>query len=176
MKKDTFRVALCGVISAFAFMLMLLTNLIPVGTYALPCIAGILLTAVVVEFGWKWALAAFAAVSLLSVFFAGDKEAVAYFIAFFGFYPIAKSGIERIRSLVVQYIIKYALFTVCMVAAFCFTVFVLMIPVEEFKIFGFYVPWAFLIFAEIMFFFYDKCVTILVTRYIISVRGKLFHF
>ena len=95
MKKDTFRVALCGVISAFAFMLMLLTNLIPVGTYALPCIAGILLTAVVVEFGWKWALAAFAAVSLLSVFFAGDKEAVAYFAAANGACFIGRNGGDK---------------------------------------------------------------------------------
>ncbi len=176
MKKDSFRVAFCGMISALSLVLMLCTTLIPVGTYALPCIAGILLTAVVVEFGWKWALGAFFAVSALSLFLAGDKEAVAYFIAFFGFYPIAKSGIERIRSIAVQYIIKYALFTVCMIAAFWVTVSVLMIPAEEFTIFGVYLPWVFLLAAELVFWFYDRCITILVTRYIISVRNKMFHF
>lgn len=176
MKKKSFRVAFCGLITALTLVLMLMTTLIPVGTYALPCIAGILLTAVVIEFGWKWAVAAYAAVSILSLFLAGDKEAVAYFIAFFGFYPIAKSGIERIKSVALQYVIKYALFTICVIAAFLVTTLVLMIPTEEFKLFGIYVPWVFLIIGEIMFFFYDKCVTILITRYIISVRSKLFHF
>lgn len=176
MKKDTIRVAFCGMISALALVLMLITTIIPVGTYALPCIAGILLTSVVVEFGWKWALSAYVVVAVLSLFLAGDKEAVAYFIGFFGFYPIAKSGIERLKSSAVQYIIKYALFTVCMVAAFYVTTFVLGVPAEEFTLFGFYVPWAFLIAAELLFYFYDRCVTILVTQYIVSIRGKMFHF
>ena len=172
--KDSFRVAFCGLVCALALVLMLCTGLIPVGTFAFPIFSGILLVAVVIEFGEKWAAAAFAAVAILSLFLAGDKEAVAYFIAFFGFYPIAKSGIERLRSRAVQYILKYALFTVCIIAAFTVCKFVLAIPDEEFTIFGVYIPWVFLLVAEVLFFFYDKCVTIMVTRYIISIRNKIF--
>lgn len=153
---------------------MLMTNLIPVGTYAFPCLAGVLLVAVVIEFGWKWAVAAFAAVSILSALFAGDKEAAVYFIAFFGFYPILKSGIERLKSKAVQYIIKYAVFTVCMTGAFMVAKFVLGIPDDEFTIGGFYIPWVFLIVGEIAFIFYDLFVTIIVTNYIVRVRGRLF--
>jgi MFS family permease len=176
MKKDSFRVAFCGLVSALSLVLMLFTSVIPVGTYAFPCIAGILLVSVVIEFGWKWALAAYGVVSLLSLFLAGDKEAVVYFIAFFGFYPIAKSGIERIKSVAVQYLLKYLVFTVCVIVAFYATTSVLMIPAEEFEIFGVYLPWVFLLAGELVFWFYDRCVTILVARYIISVRSKLFHF
>lgn len=172
--KDSFRVAFCGLVSALALVLMLCTGLIPVGTYAFPVFSGMLLVAVVVEFGEKWAIAAFVAVAILSLFLAGDKEAVAYFIAFFGFYPIAKSGIERLRSRAVQYILKYALFTVCIVAAFEVCKFVLAIPDEEFTVFGVYIPWAFLLVAEAIFLVYDKCVTIMVTRYIVSIRNKIF--
>ncbi|MCH5299371.1 MAG: hypothetical protein J1E96_06375 [Ruminococcus sp.] len=172
--KDSFRVAFCGLVSALALVLMLCTGLIPVGTYAFPIFSGMLLVAVVIEFGEKWAVAAFAAVSILSLFLAGDKEAVAYFIAFFGFYPIAKSGIERLRSRAVQYILKYALFTVCIVAAFTVCKFVLAIPDEEFTVFGVYVPWVFLLVAEVFFLVYDKCVTVMVTRYIVSIRNKIF--
>ena len=118
MNNNSFRVAFCGLITAFALALMFATGLIPVGTYAFPCFAGMLLVAVVIEFGARWALAAFAAVSLLSFFLSGDKEAVVYFIAFFGFYPILKSAIERLKSKVLQYVIKYAVFTACIVAAF----------------------------------------------------------
>lgn len=174
MKRDTYRVAFCGLITALSFVLMLLTNLIPVGTFAFPCLAGVLLVAVVIEFGWKWALAAFAAVSILSALFAGDKEAAVYFIAFFGFYPILKSGIERLPSRAVQYIIKYAVFTVCIIGAFLFTKFVLLIPDDEFTIMGVYIPWVFLIVGEAAFFIYDMFVTIIVTNYLVKVRSKLF--
>ncbi|MCR5653736.1 MAG: hypothetical protein K6F88_08050 [Ruminococcus sp.] len=174
MKNNTFRVAFCGLITAFSFVLMLMTSLIPVGTFAFPCFAGVLLVAVVIEFGWKWALAAFAAVSILSALFAGDKEAAVYFIAFFGFYPILKSGVERLKSRAVQYIIKYAVFTVCMIGAFLVCKLVLMIPDDEFTVAGLYIPWVFLIVGEIAFIFYDLFVTILITNYILRVRDKLF--
>lgn len=172
--KNTFRVAFCGVISAFALVLMLLTGVIPAGTYALPCFAGILLTVVVIEYGARWSYTVFAVVSILSIFFASDKEAVIYFIAFFGFYPILKSTIERVHSKTVQYILKYAVFNVCVIAAFFVAKSILMIPDEEFTLFGFYVPWAFLLIGNVFFFFYDKCVTILIIRYIKNMRDKLF--
>lgn len=174
MKGNTFRVAFCGLITALALVLMLMTSLIPVGTFAFPCLAGVLLVAVVIEFGWKWALAAFAAVSILSAFLAGDKEAVVYFIAFFGFYPILKSGIERLKSKALQYIIKYAVFTVCIVGAFLITKFVLLIPDDEFTVAGVYIPWVFLIVGEAAFIVYDLFVTIIVVNYIQRVRSKLF--
>lgn len=172
--KDSFRVAFCGIISAFALVLMLFTSIIPIGTYAFPCFAGVLLAAIVIEFNEKWALGAYAAVSVLSLFLAGDKEAAVYFIAFLGFYPIVKSFIERLRSKVFQYIIKYALFNICIISAFTVCKFVLAIPDEEFTLFGFYVPWAFLLIGEFVFFMYDKCVTILIFRYINQIRNRIF--
>lgn len=172
--KDSFRVAFCGIITAFALILMLLTSIVPIGTYAFPCFAGVLLCAVVIEFSEKWALLSYGAVSVLSLFLAGDKEAVVYFIAFLGFYPIVKSYIERIRSKSVQYILKFTLFNICITAAFIICKFILAIPDEEFTLLGFYVPWAFLIIGEFIFFMYDKCVTILIFRYINSVRNRIF--
>lgn len=172
--KDSFRVAFCGLISALSLVLMLCTGLVPVGTYAFPIFSGMMLVAIVIEFGEKWAIAAFVAVAILSLFLAADKEAVAYFIMFFGFYPIAKSGIERLKSRAVQYILKYALFTVCVIAAFTVCKLVLMIPDEEFTIFGVYIPWLFLLVGEAIFPLYDKCVTVIVARYIVSIRNKIF--
>lgn len=172
--KDSFRVAFCGLVTALSVVLMISTSIIPVATYAFPCLAGILLVAVVIEFGEKWALLSYAAVSLLSLFLAGDKEAVVYFIAFLGFYPIIKSYIERLKSKALQMVIKYSVFTVCIIGAFLVCKFLLAIPDEEFTFFGVYVPWLFLIAGEIVFFFYDKCVTILVYRYVTSLRNKIF--
>ncbi len=170
----SFRVAFCGLMAALALVLMFLTGIVPVGTYAFPIFAGALLASIVVEFGVKWAVAAYAVVSLLALFLAADKEAVVYFIAFFGFYPILKSLIERIRSRTVQYVVKYAVFTVCIVGAFLVCKWVLMIPDEEFTFFGVYIPWLFLIVAEVFFIFYDYCVTVLIMNYIMKIRNRIF--
>lgn len=51
--KKTRKIALCGLVSAIALIVMLLGNLIGVGTYASPMIAGILLTAVGMSAGKK---------------------------------------------------------------------------------------------------------------------------
>lgn len=172
--KNTFKVSFGGIISAFALILMLSTSLIPVGTYALPCFSGMLLVAIVIELGAKWAYIAYAAVSLLSLFMAGDKEAVIYFIAFFGFYPILKSTLEKIKSKPVQYILKYAVFNVCIIIAFFIGKFLLMIPNEEFTIFGVYIPWIFLIIGNIFFMLYDFCVTVCVMYYVNKIRNRIF--
>ena len=54
LQKPTFRIAFCGISAALGVVLMMITSLIPVGTYALPCFAGILLLAVLIEYGAKW--------------------------------------------------------------------------------------------------------------------------
>lgn len=172
--KNTFKVALCGVISAFALVLMLLTGIIWGGTFAFPCFAGMLLTVVVIEFSPKWAYCVYVAVSLLSLILAGDKEAVVYFILFFGFYPILKSTVERLNSKVFQYILKYLIFNISIICAFLVGKFILMIPDEEFTFFGVYLPWVFLLLGNIFFLLYDRCVTVFISLYIHKIRNKIF--
>ena len=174
MKQNSLRVALCGVTAALALTLMLCTSVIPVGTYAFPCIAGILFVTIVIEFGEKWAFAALFAVALLSLFLAGDKEASIYFIAFFGYYPILKSLIERFKSRAVQWALKFSVFNAAMIAAFFVCKFILQIPDEEFTIFGLYIPWVFLIMGEIFFPLYDILCSMLIVRYVRDLRNRLF--
>lgn len=171
--KTAYKVALCGVVAALALVLMMLTTVVSAGTYALPMISGILLTVIVLEFNTKWALAVYFAVSVLSFIISGDKEAVLYFIMFFGFYPIIKSNIERVHSKAVQWIIKFALFNACMAASFYMGVYLLGVPVESFSIFGVNLPIVFLLIGNIFFPLYDKCVTLLIARYIKDLRKKI---
>jgi hypothetical protein len=170
-----FCIAFCAVIAALEVVLMMITGMIPVGTYALPCFAGILTLAIVIEFGWKWALGVFAAASLLSALFAADKEAVLYFIALFGYYPIVKNAIERkIKSKVLQYLIKFAVFNAAAVASFYIAVTLLSVKAEEFTIFGVYIPPVFLAIGNLFFLVYDFAVTVFVTFYVRNLREKLF--
>ena len=49
------KVALGGIITAICTTLMFLTGLIPIGTYALPAIAGVTLMVIVIELNPRWA-------------------------------------------------------------------------------------------------------------------------
>ncbi|MFQ9846006.1 MAG: hypothetical protein ACLRXC_03500 [[Clostridium] leptum] len=112
------KIALGGLLTALGVVLMFLTGLIPIGTYALPAIAGVLLIVAVIEIGAKWAWMIYAAVAVLSLLFAADKEAALLFVLFFGYYPVLKSFLERISNKVLSWISKFAVFNVAVVACF----------------------------------------------------------
>ncbi|WP_407383346.1 hypothetical protein [Ruminococcus sp.] len=171
--KTSVKVSLGGVIAALSLVLMLLCSVIPFGTFAFPAFAGILLTVIVINLGYGWAFAVYFVTAVLSFLLVTDKEAALYYTAFFGFYPILKSLIERLRSKVVQYVIKYVIFNVCMIAAFLIGTFLLSVPKESFNLFGVYLPGVFLAIGNVFFIIYDLCVTRLVTLYLLKWHNRL---
>jgi len=159
------RVAFCGIITAFCTMLMFFTGLIPIGKYALPAFAGIILIVVVIEMGKSWAWSVYTATSILSILLAGDKEAAMLFVLFFGYYPILKSILEKIRKKYLVLVSKFAVFNSAMIACFFFSIQVLSVPQDSFTLFGIYLPWAFLILGNIAFVLYDYAISTLVVTY-----------
>lgn len=171
--KTSVKVSLGGVVAALSLVLMLLTSIIPFGTYAFPAFAGILLVLLVFNLGYAYAFAVYFVTAALSFLLVTDKEAALYYVMFLGFYPILKGVIERIPSKPVQYIVKLALFNVCMIAAFYIGITLLSIPKESFNLFGVYLPWVFLILGNIVFIIYDLCITRLVTLYLLKWHDRL---
>lgn len=160
------KIALGGLLTALGVVLMFLTGLIPIGTYALPAIAGVLLIVAVIEIGAKWAWMIYAAVAVLSLLFAADKEAALLFVLFFGYYPVLKSFLERISNKVLSWISKFAVFNVAVVACFFLAVNFLQLPEDSFTVFGFYLPWVFLILGNAVFLIYDIALSGLVATYV----------
>ena len=165
------KIALGGLLTALGVVLMFLTGLIPIGTYALPAIAGVLLIVAVIEIGAKWAWMIYAAVAVLSLLFAADKEAALWFVLFFGYYPVLKSFLERISNKVLSWISKFAVFNVAVVACFFLAVNFLQLPEDSFTVFGIYLPWVFLILGNAVFLIYDIALSGLVATYV----EKLHH-
>ena len=175
IQNSTFRLAFCAVTAALEVVLMMITGVVPVGTYAFPCFAGALTLAIVIEYGWKWALGVFGVAAVLSALFAADKEAVLYFIAIFGYYPILKNPIERrIKNRIVQYVMKLAVFNAAAVSSFYIATMLLSVKAEEFTLFGIYMPLLFLIFGNVFFLLYDTALTLYVGVYVRNLRQKLF--
>lgn len=174
--KTTFKIALGGVMAAFCIVLMFLTAIVPVGSFALPCIAGIILLMVSYEVGLRWALLTYAAVSVLSILFVADKEAALLFTMFLGYYPIFKEFLDKkIKNRILSWICKFAVFNVCAVSGFFIGIYVFGIPKEGFEINGIYLPWLFLLIGEAAFIIYEICLSRIKVIYLTGFRERLFH-
>lgn len=170
---NSYKTALGGIVSAICLVLMLLTGIVPIGTYAFPALAGLILIIIVIEVNCKWAFAVFFVVSVLSFLLAGDKEAALYFTAFFGFYPIIKSQLEKITNRILEWFLKLLIFNICIITAFFIGMLVLSVPKDSFEIGGVYLPWLFLAVGNIVFIIYDIGLTQVVTKYIRYGHGAL---
>lgn len=171
--RKTYSLAFASVVAALSLVFMFITSFIPIGTYALPCIAGALLAAVVIESGYITATVVYVAVSFLSFLLVADKEAVLYYVAFLGFYPILKGLFERIKFKPLQFLLKLCVFNICIVTAFYVGITLLSIPKESFELFDVYLPLVFLALGNIVFIVYDICLTRIITQYIVIWRKKI---
>lgn len=165
--KQSSKTALGGIVSALSVILMFMTAVMPFMTYALPMLAGILLIFMVIEINKKWAFVVYVAVSLLAVFVVPDKEAATFYIAFFGYYPIIKSTLEKHLPRVAEWIVKFVIFNAAVLGAFFMTVYVMGIPFDEAEEFGKYGAVVLLGIANAAFLSYDILLTKLVTLYLI---------
>ena len=169
-KFRSFKAAFGGVVAALSVMLMLSTGLIPTLTYAIPAIAGALLMTIVIEISPVFASAIYVAVSILSLLVVVDKEAAVMYVAFFGYYPIIKSFIERKTGKISSWVIKYIIFNVSMVASYLVVAKVFMITFDDIDFLGKFALPALLFVGNIVFVIYDIALTRLVTTYLMVWR------
>ena len=92
--KNSFRIALCSVITALSVLFMLMTMILPVAAYSSVMLTGLCTSLIVEEIDRKYALCSFAAVSILSAVLIPDKESVILYVVFFGYYPVMIDFIE----------------------------------------------------------------------------------
>ncbi len=88
------KMALCGVLSALAVVLLSLGGILPFATFCCPLLAILCLVPVVEVYGGRTALLFYTAVSLLSILLAPDKE-VALLFVFLGYYPAIRPRLNR---------------------------------------------------------------------------------
>lgn len=165
-KKLSFKVALGGVIAALSLLLMLAAGVTTSLVYAIPMITGAFLMVLVIEFGAGFAGLEYLAISIISMLLLGNKEAAIMYVAFFGYYPIIKSFIERHLGKLFGWIIKYIIFNISMVAAYFVVSKIFMITFDDMEMFGKYAMLVLLAAGNALFVLYDIMLTRLVTIYI----------
>ena len=104
--KFTYKVALSGMIMALCVICMMATAIIPIGSFALPAIAGSFLVILSLEFGRKWALLVYLGAAIISTFVSPDHTATFTFIFLLGHYPITKGLIEEKCGKLLGWIVK----------------------------------------------------------------------
>lgn len=97
------------------------------------------------------------------------------FIAFFGYYPVLKALIERIRFRPLEWAAKLLLFNGTFVAAYWLMLHVFALPADSLELFGVNVPLLLLGAGNIVFVIYDVAVTNLIVLYQRMLRPKLLH-
>lgn len=166
------KTAIGGMVTALSVVLLMPTAL-DIFVYALPALAGMLTLFSVIELDKKWSAGVYIAVSLISVLLVPNKEAAVLYVAFFGYYPIMKAILESKLPKVPEYVIKFLLFNVSVIAAYAVLIKVLGMPFDQLMGLteddGFFTKYAvpvMLILGNIVFITYDIALTRIVTVYL----------
>jgi len=104
------KTALCGLLTALAVVVMLLTGAMGIGTFAGPVLAMAVLLPVYAEYGGRAALTAYAATAILGILLVPDVE-LAWVYAAFGWYPTVRKRIARLPSRMLRFLVRTALCT-----------------------------------------------------------------
>lgn len=162
-------------------VVILIPSAVQVFVYALPAMAGMLTMFAVVEIDKKWAIGSYVATCFIGLLFVANKEAVVYYVAFFGYYPVVKALLESRMPRVPEYVLKFLIFNVSIVISGVVLVKVFGMPYNELMgidgesaFFAKYALPIMLGMGNVVFILYDIALTRLVTAYI-YVWQKRFH-
>ena len=163
MRSKAAKVALCGVVSALSVVLMLMTGIVPI---ALPALAGCLTIAIVAETNVRYGFAVYCVVSVLAILLTPDREAILFYILFFGYYPTLYGLLMRIKRKPLRVLAKFGVFNLAMALETALAVWVLQIPLSEMEVLG---KWSIPILAvmlNVVFVLYDYSMNGLIVLYI----------
>lgn len=110
MKASTKRLTRLAILTALGVVLLLLGSVLPAGRLALVALSSLPVCVALMMVGLKWSLGVFAVTAALGALLYPGAAAIMY-VAFFGYYPIAKSLFERIHKTSVCWVCKFALYT-----------------------------------------------------------------
>ena len=153
--------------AALSVILVIRGNIFQAASQAMPAIAGLIGIIILIEIGVKWAFAAYF-VSAALTFILGISEAGIIFTLFFGYYPILKSLIEKIKVRAIEYIAKFALFNAAMILSYGILISVFSLAALGFDKMLF--AWITLAIGNVFFILYDICISRIAALYCVKYR------
>ena len=169
-KKSFFdkRIVICGVFSALAVFILYLGALIEVLDLSVSAIASLLIVLIVIEMGYSYAWLTYAAVSILAMIVLPQKLAAVFFATFMGFYPIVKSYIEKIKTMLVCWVLKLTVANAALFGAYLIIKY--FIPDEmDTEL----MMWTMYVLAIVAFVLYDIAISRLISAYFLKFRDRM---
>ena len=159
------RIALSGVIGAFALSMMLLGSVIPCATFCAPAISGLLLVPVALECGLKTAW----------LILVPEKEMALAFVFILGHYPLVKVRLDRLHFAPVRWAVKLGVFNLSILVMYTLVLTVFPMPelAAEYREMGQAMVAVLLVTANVAFAAYDRSIVNLTRWYVIRIRPKL---
>ena len=150
----------------------MLASYFPYLTYAIPAVSGLFIMICVIENGCKWGFISYLA-SAFPVFLLAETESKLMYVFFFGFYPIVKALVEKIRKNNIEWILKFAVFNVSVLAVYLLFSGMLQISLDDFGVMGKYGAFILLGMGNIVFVLYDIAVSRMAMFYFTVIKPKL---
>lgn len=115
MKEKSKRIAVCGVMTALGVVIMMLGAFLGIGIYLAPMLIGVCLIPIGREWGTKYHILLWIAISLLSVVLISNPEENLMFLCLFGWYPVLRPVLQKL-TLILRVIAKLLIFNVIVIA------------------------------------------------------------
>lgn len=176
-KSRSYCIALSGILCAICIVLMFCTGFIPIGVYLLPAICGLVVWIIYRELNRKWAFMCYGSVALLTMLLTPDMESKLLFASFFGYYPIIRDLLCRIKPAALSLAARFASFNVPCVIVYALLLNVLGMGqlLEDFAGFGQFAVVIFWLIGNFTFFCYDMCLSQLPYFYDKILRKKIYR-
>jgi len=165
MSARTRSLARSGIFAALAAALIWLSAVLPSGKLAVLALCSLVSAAAVIHCGWKWSLGVFSAAGVLGLILSPIKGCAVLYFLFFGWYPIAKSPLEHIRSLPLCWGAKLLVFNAALIAVWLLARELVFTQITLPEI-GPALLW---LLANGVFLLYDFCLTQLISRYLTQI-------
>ncbi len=171
MAKKSFgakKLAICAALSALCVVLLWVGALIGIMDISMAVIASVLPFIALIEYGGWAPFLVYASAAILSVILLPQNSAAWLFLCFFGYYPIIKARVERLKR-PVAWIIKELVFNAFLAAALLISKFLLASGANE----PLYLYIILALLSELMFPLYDILLGRIALLYIRKLSGKL---
>lgn len=175
-RSNAYQIAVGGILSAFALVVLLAGGLIPIGELAAPIFAGLFLLPVALDIGVKWAFLCYVAVGALGFMLVPNVELVLFFVLLFGYYPILRPALQRIKNRVLRWVVKLGIFNLAVAAVYVLLLFLFTSSGVRQEL-AEYAPWfmaVLLAMANATFVLYDIMMGYLLIVYNARVRKHIF--
>ena len=114
MNNKTRAITLSALFSALSVIFLYIASVWPTGRFGLTAFSSLFVAAAVCDAGIIPAVYVFIVSSALGIILLPDKSAPLLFILFFGYYPVVKYLIERIKNIALQWGLKILVFNIAL--------------------------------------------------------------